>query len=42
MWKSQNLGAIKLWKEKKSTLPKVIDERFVNVDGILMFMNVPM
>jgi hypothetical protein len=42
MRKSQNLGATKLWKEKKSTLPKVVDERFVSVDGILMIMNAPM
>jgi len=34
---SQNLGATKLWKEKKSTLPKD-----VSVDGIFMFMNAHM
>ncbi len=42
MRKSQNLGATKLWKKKKSTLPKVVDECFVGVDGILMFMNAHM
>jgi len=42
MQTSQNLGATKLWKEKKSTLPKVVDEHFVSVDGIFMFMNAHM
>jgi len=42
MWKSQNLSATKLWKEKKSTLPGVVDERFVSGDGVLMFINAHM
>jgi hypothetical protein len=42
MQTSQNLGATKFWKEKNSTLPKAVDECFVSVDGIFMFMNAHM